>query len=52
MIANVVAKRFYNGEKALTATEITNTLDLPIRLTRHILNDFIGVYSKEYNYHF
>ncbi len=41
MIANVVAKRFYNGEKALTATEITNTLDLPIRLTRHILNDFI-----------
>jgi membrane protein len=41
MIANLVVKRFYNGEKALTASEITDSLDLPIRLTQHILTDFI-----------
>lgn len=41
MIANLVARRFYNGEKNLTAMEISERLDLPIRLTRHIINDFI-----------
>jgi len=41
MIANLVSRRFYNGEKALTVSEITTTLDLPIRLTRHIINDFL-----------
>lgn len=41
MIANLVSKRFYNGEKNLTASEISEKLDLPIRLTRHIINDFI-----------
>lgn len=41
MIANLVAKRFYNREKALTALEISNILDLPSRLTRLILNEFV-----------
>jgi len=41
MIANLVTKRFFNSEKALTASEITEALDLPIRLTQHILNDFV-----------
>jgi membrane protein len=41
MIANLVSKRFYNGQTALTAKEITDTLDLPIRLTRQIVNDFV-----------
>jgi membrane protein len=41
MIANLVARRFYNGEKPLTAVEISEKLDLPSRLTRVILNDFV-----------
>jgi membrane protein len=41
MIANVVAKRFYAGEDSLTAEEISSRLDLPSRLTRNILNDFV-----------
>jgi membrane protein len=41
MIANCVAKRFYNGEKALTAFQIAEQLDLPTRLARNIINEFI-----------
>jgi membrane protein len=41
MIANCVAKRFYNGEKALTAQQIALQLDLPTRLARNVINDFI-----------
>lgn len=41
MIANLVARRFYNREKALNASEICEKLDLPSRLTRNILNEFV-----------
>lgn len=41
MIANLVAKRFYNNEKPLNATEISEKLDLPSRLTRMIINEFV-----------
>lgn len=41
MIANLVAKRFYNNEKALNASEISEKLDLPARLTRLLLNEFV-----------
>jgi membrane protein len=48
MIANLVAKRFYNGEKSLTAQEISETLDFPSRLTLTILNEFVdtGVFVE------
>jgi membrane protein len=41
MIANLVAKRFYNGEKSMTITEISESLDLPSRLTKSIVDQFI-----------
>ncbi|MDI1355040.1 MAG: YihY/virulence factor BrkB family protein [bacterium] len=41
MIANLIAKRFYKGEKPLNATEISSQLDLPSRLTRILLNEFV-----------
>lgn len=41
MIANLVARRFYAGEKALTALEIARQLDLPVKLARNLLNQFI-----------
>jgi membrane protein len=41
MIANLVARRFYDGEKSLTALDISSQLDLPSRLTRIILNEFV-----------
>jgi len=41
MIANLVAKRFYNGEKPQTAIEIAEKLDLPVRLARTIINEFV-----------
>jgi len=41
MIGNLVAKRFYNHEAALTAVEISEKLDLPSHLTRNLLNDFV-----------
>ncbi len=40
MIANLVAKGFYNGEKPLTSLEIASKLDLPVRLARTIINEF------------
>lgn len=42
LIANLVAKRFYVGEPSLTAKEISEKLDLPIRLTKMMLNDFVS----------
>lgn len=41
MVANLVAKRFYKGEKAINSVEISHALDLPIRLTRNIVNEFV-----------
>lgn len=51
MIANCVAKRFYNGEKALTAFQIADQLDLPTRLARNIINEFIetGIFIEARN---
>ncbi len=40
MIANLVAREFYKGERALTAVQIAHQLDLPAKLARNILNDF------------
>ncbi|MBA2611515.1 MAG: YihY/virulence factor BrkB family protein [Bacteroidetes bacterium] len=42
MIANLVAKGFYNGEKPLTSIEIAFKLDLPVRLARNIINEFVA----------
>ena len=41
LIANFVARRFYNLEKAPTVNEICDKLDLPSRLTRTIVNEFV-----------
>jgi membrane protein len=40
MIANLVAKRFFAGESALTVMEISEKLDLPSRLTKSIVQEF------------
>lgn len=59
LIANTVAKRFYEGEPLLTVTQIANQLDLPMRLTRNIVNEFVETKifvevrteeEKEYSY--
>ncbi len=41
MVANIVAKRFYNGEESLTVLGISEKLDLPARLTKNLVNEFI-----------
>jgi membrane protein len=41
MIANLVAKRFYNQEKPFTIVEISLHLDLPARLATTIVNEFV-----------
>jgi membrane protein len=41
LIANFVAKRFHAGEKAMSATEIAKSLDLPIKLARNVTNEFV-----------
>ncbi len=41
LVANVVAKRFYSGESPLNAKEIADKLDLPLRLVRNVINEFI-----------
>ncbi|MBL7930357.1 MAG: YihY/virulence factor BrkB family protein [Bacteroidia bacterium] len=48
MIANLVAKGFYDGQKSLTIKEITDKLDIPPRLARLILYDFVttGVFVE------
>lgn len=43
MIANCVVKNFNEGKEALTSKEIATQLDLPIRLARIIINEFIEV---------
>lgn len=59
MIANMVAKRFYEGEPLLTVSQIATKLDLPMRLARNIVNDFVETkvfvevrteIEKEYTY--
>lgn len=41
MIANLVARRFYNHESPLNAAEISTQLDLPSRLTKDVLNELV-----------
>ncbi len=41
MIANLVAKGFYEGQKLLTINEITDKLDIPPRLARVIIYEFV-----------
>ncbi|MDZ4666059.1 MAG: YihY/virulence factor BrkB family protein [Bacteroidota bacterium] len=41
MVANIVAKRFYNGEESHTAKQIATKLDLPLRLVRNVINEFL-----------
>ena len=41
MIANIVAKGFYQGDKAMTSIQIAEKLDLPLRLARTIINEFV-----------
>lgn len=43
MICNVVVKNFNEGNKALTAYEIAQKLDLPTRLARILINELIEV---------
>jgi len=40
-ISNLLAKRFSQGEKPLTATDISHQVEMPIRLTRQILYDLV-----------
>ncbi|MDP1801657.1 MAG: YhjD/YihY/BrkB family envelope integrity protein [Bacteroidota bacterium] len=42
MIGSLVAKGFYNGEKPMTAIDIALKLDLPVRLARNIINEFVS----------
>ncbi len=48
MIANLVAKKFHNLEKAPTINDISDRLDLPSKLTRTIVNEFVecGVFVE------
>ena len=41
LITNLIAKRFYHGEKSLEANEIAEELDLPNRLARSMINEFV-----------
>jgi membrane protein len=41
MIANLVAGRFSRGEPSLNAEAIAEKLDLPLRLARNIINEFV-----------
>ncbi len=41
MVASVVAKRFYNQEPPLNVMQISEKLDLPSRLTKNIINEFV-----------
>lgn len=41
MIGHLVCKRFYQGEKPLTAAEIAQQLDLPFKLVNLVLRDFV-----------
>lgn len=48
MIANLVAKEFHKGAKLMTSIQIAHKLDLPVRLARNIINEFIeaGVFVE------
>jgi membrane protein len=48
MIANLVVKNFNEGNPSLTAIEIAQKLDLPVRLARVIINEFTetGVFNE------
>lgn len=48
MVANLVAKRFYDGEKPLNVNEIATRLDLPVKLARKTINEFVeaGVFVE------
>lgn len=41
MVASVVAKRFYNQEPPFNVMQISEKLDLPSRLTKNIINEFV-----------
>lgn len=48
LIANHVVKNFNEGRHALTAIQIAENLDLPVRLARNIINEFTetGVFNE------
>ncbi len=48
MMANVVVKNFNEGKEALTASQIAQKLDLPLRLANAIIFEFIetGVFNE------
>jgi membrane protein len=48
LIANMIVKNFNEGKPALTSVEIAHKLDLPLRLARVIINEFIetGVFNE------
>lgn len=48
MVANCVVKNFNEGKPAYTAMQISKKLDLPVRLTRLIINEFIetGIFNE------
>lgn len=41
LIANLVAKDFYNQKPSYSAQQISEKLDLPLRLVRNIINEFV-----------
>lgn len=48
MVCNLVARNFYRGDKAYTAQEISEKLDLPFKLVKIILNELVetGLFSE------
>jgi membrane protein len=42
-IFHLITKRFSNGEKPLNAREISNILEIPIRLVKQLLNELIDI---------
>lgn len=48
LVANSVVKNFNEGKTALTAMQISDKLDLPVRLTRLIINEFTetGIFNE------
>lgn len=41
MIANLVAKRFFERQTPFSAKQIADKLDLPLRLVRNVINEFL-----------
>jgi len=48
MVAHLLTRRFTDGERPLTAQEISQVLEIPIRLLRRILSDLVhsGIVSE------